>query len=47
MPSESKQEWQQGTYAKSVARVKERSPKFQLTSGIEQEPLYTPDDLNG
>src|SRR5947209_2168994 len=47
MPSESKQQWLEGTYAKSVARFKERSPELTLTSGIVEQPLYTPDDLNG
>jgi methylmalonyl-CoA mutase N-terminal domain/subunit len=47
MPSQNKQEWLQGTYAKSVARFKERSPELALTSGIVEQPLYTPEDLNG
>ena len=45
--SNSKKEWQVGTYAKSVSRFKERSPSFQLTSGTELQPLYTPEDLDG
>jgi methylmalonyl-CoA mutase N-terminal domain/subunit len=47
MPNTSKQEWLEGTYAKSVSRFKERRPEFDLTSGTVVEPLYTSDDLNG
>jgi methylmalonyl-CoA mutase N-terminal domain/subunit len=47
MPNTSKQEWLDGTYAKSVSRFKERRPEFDLTSGTVVEPLYTSDDLNG
>jgi methylmalonyl-CoA mutase, N-terminal domain len=47
MPSQSKQEWLEGTYGKSVARFKERSPEFELTSGIVEQPLYTPEDFDG
>jgi methylmalonyl-CoA mutase, N-terminal domain len=47
MPSTSKQQWLEGTYAKSVSRFKERRPEFDLTSGTVVEPLYTSEDLNG
>jgi methylmalonyl-CoA mutase, N-terminal domain len=47
MSGTSKQEWLDGVYAKSVSRVKERQPRFELTSGQELQPIYTPDDLDG
>jgi len=47
VPSRSKQEWRDTTYAQSVARAKERQPTFKLTSGMVVEPLYTAEDLNG
>src|SRR5215208_1586106 len=47
MPSQNKQEWLEGTYAKSVSRFKERAPELALTSGIVEQPLYTPEDLDG
>src|SRR5689334_525405 len=47
MPSTSKQEWREGTLAKSLARAKERQPSFELTSGMPVEALYSSEDLNG
>ena len=44
MPSQSKSEWLQGTYAKAVERAKERA-SFRTTGGTDLEPIYGPEDL--
>jgi len=47
MPSKTKQQWQEGTLARSLARAKERQPSFELTSGVPVQPLYSAEDLAG
>jgi methylmalonyl-CoA mutase, N-terminal domain len=47
VPSRTKQEWREGTLAKSLARAKERQPSFELTSNAPVDALYTREDLNG
>ncbi len=47
MPSKSKKEWMEGPYAKTVQKSPERQEKFEISSGTEVQPLYTPDDLAG
>jgi len=42
--SESKQEWQEGTYRQARERTPERDVAFQTSSGKPLDPLYTPDD---
>ncbi|MCH8026062.1 MAG: methylmalonyl-CoA mutase, partial [Chloroflexi bacterium] len=42
--SESKQEWQEGTYRQARERTPERDVAFQTSSGKPLEPLYTPED---
>ncbi len=45
MTSRSKEEWQESTLAPIVERHPEREEQFRTESGIEQEPLYSPQDL--
>ncbi len=47
MPSASKREWLQGTYAKAIERAPERSKVFETTGKMSLEPVYGPEDLNG
>ena len=47
MASQSKLEWTDNTLAPLVKRFGERQPRFETSSGVEVEPLYTPDDVNG
>ena len=47
MPSQSKHEWSDNTLAPLVKRFGERQPRFETSSGVEVEPLYTPEDVNG
>ena len=42
--SESKREWQEGTYRQARERTPERDVAFQTSSGKPIEPLYTPED---
>ncbi|HYO58897.1 methylmalonyl-CoA mutase family protein [Archangium sp.] len=42
-----KARWQQKTYEKAKGKAGERYPEFRTSSGITQEPLYTPDDVAG
>ena len=42
--SESKQEWQEGTYRQARERTPERDVAFQTSSGKPLDPLYTPED---
>jgi methylmalonyl-CoA mutase, N-terminal domain len=44
MPAKRKQKWLKDTYEPAVKRSPERA-KFNLTSGIEVQPLYAPEDL--
>jgi methylmalonyl-CoA mutase N-terminal domain/subunit len=43
--SKSKQEWQETTLASVLKRHPERKEGFETTSGIEIDPVYTPEDL--
>ena len=45
MTSRSKEEWRESTLAPIVERHPEREEQFRTESGIEQEPLYSPQDL--
>ena len=47
MPSQSKHEWSDKTLAPLVKRFGERQTRFETSSGVEVEPLYTPEDVNG
>jgi len=47
MPSRDKQEWKKNTLEPALKRFPERQPKFDLTSGIEIQPLYSSDDCSG
>jgi methylmalonyl-CoA mutase, N-terminal domain len=38
--------WKQQTLAPALSRLHERKPVFHNTSGIEVQPLYTPEDLS-
>jgi methylmalonyl-CoA mutase N-terminal domain/subunit len=44
--SESKREWQAGTYRQARERSPERDAAFQTSSGTPVDPLYTPEDLS-
>lgn len=45
MPSKSKQEWQETTLTSSLKRFPERQERFETTSGIWIDRVYTPEDL--
>jgi methylmalonyl-CoA mutase N-terminal domain/subunit len=45
MADEKKQRWLAGTYAKAVAKGKERRPKFETTGGVPVDPVYGPGDV--
>ncbi len=47
MPSKSKQEWRDSTLEKVLSRSPERQERFEVSSGTEVEPLYTPEDIEG
>ena len=47
MASQTKLEWTDNTLAPLVKRFGERQSRFETSSGVEVEPLYTPDDVNG
>ena len=44
--SQSKREWQEGTYLDATERSPERDAAFQTSSGRPVEPLYTPEDVS-
>ncbi len=46
MTSKNKQEWRGTTLDSTLKRSPERQDKFETTSGIEQDALYTPEDLS-
>jgi methylmalonyl-CoA mutase N-terminal domain/subunit len=46
MPGKRKQKWLKETYEPALQRSPERA-KFNLTSGLEIQPLYTPEDIEG
>jgi methylmalonyl-CoA mutase N-terminal domain/subunit len=45
MPSKSKSEWQEKVLDPAVKRFPERQERFETSSGIEQLPVYCPEDL--
>ncbi|NQW22329.1 MAG: methylmalonyl-CoA mutase family protein [SAR202 cluster bacterium] len=45
MPSSDKKQWQKETLEPAVKKFPERREKFQTDSGLDIDPLYTPDDL--
>ena len=45
MPSNSKQEWNEGTFEPMKKRFGERRDRFETDSGIEVDTVYTPEDL--
>ena len=47
MPSESKKQWSDETLGPLKERSGERRESFETTSGLEIEPVYTPEDLDG
>jgi len=47
MPSKSKKEWRDTTLDSAMKRFPERQERFEISSGTEVEPLYTPDDVEG
>ena len=47
MPSKSKREWEENTLEPLKPRSGERQESFQTTSGVEIEPVYTPEDRDG
>ena len=47
LSSKSKQQWEKATLGPSRRRFNERKERFETTSGIEIEPVYTPENLEG
>lgn len=47
MASKSKQEWREATLAASLKRAAERQDRFDTSSGLEIDAVYTPEDLEG
>ena len=47
MPSQSKQEWIEGTYQKAIDRNPERADAFRTTGETELDPVYSPEDVVG
>jgi len=45
MPSKSKKEWQETTLDPTLKRFPERQESFEITSGIQIEPVYVSEDL--
>jgi methylmalonyl-CoA mutase N-terminal domain/subunit len=45
--NKTKNDWLEGTYARSVSKAAEREYPFETSDGVKTEPLYAPDDLNG
>ena len=45
MPSKSKGEWEENTLEPLKKRRRERHERFETESGLEVDPLYTPEDL--
>ena len=45
MPSSSKDEWEEKTLGPTVSRFPERQERFQTDSGLDIDPLYSPEDL--
>jgi methylmalonyl-CoA mutase N-terminal domain/subunit len=47
MPDKRKRKWVKDVLEPALKHVPERQSRFSLTSGIEIQPLYTPEDLGG
>ncbi len=47
MPSKSKREWREKVVEPTLKRFPERQERFETTSGVEIDTVYTPEDLNG
>ncbi len=47
MASNRKLEWSETTLASALKRAAERQEKFETSSGLEIDPVYTPEDLDG
>ena len=47
MPSESKKQWVDTTLGPMKERSGERQDRFETSSGLEIDPVYTPEDLDG
>ena len=45
MPSGSKEEWTRETLGPAIGRYPERQEKFVTDSGLDIQPLYTPEDV--
>jgi len=45
MASMSKKEWREATLASALKRAAERQEEFETSSGLEIEPVYTPEDV--
>lgn len=45
--SRNKAEWRKATLEPALKRSPERQPRFETSSGLDLEPLYTPDNLDG
>jgi methylmalonyl-CoA mutase N-terminal domain/subunit len=45
--SNSKSEWMEGTYARTVQKAPERDYPFDTSDGVDVEPLYAQEDMNG
>ncbi|HET9476034.1 MAG TPA: methylmalonyl-CoA mutase family protein [Dehalococcoidia bacterium] len=45
--SKSKSDWLDGTYGRSVQKAPERDYPFDTSDGMDADPLYAPDDLDG
>jgi len=46
MANKSKQEWRETTLASALKRAAERQEKFETSSGVEIDAVYTPEDLS-
>jgi methylmalonyl-CoA mutase N-terminal domain/subunit len=46
MASKTKQEWRETTLAPALKRAAERQEKFETSSGVEIDTVYTPEDLS-
>jgi methylmalonyl-CoA mutase N-terminal domain/subunit len=47
MASKNKKEWRRDTLEPALKRFPERQPEFKLTSGLEIEPVYDSEDVQG
>ena len=47
MASKTKQEWRETTLASTLKRAAQREEKFETSSGLDIDTVYTPEDLVG